>query len=135
MPSKIFGSGTLIRRLPEPESYKKDSHIFVPLISKWQSYIISKRGQISNCRFRNDSHISFRSDNYALFSAYVISEKITKFKKSRFFCRRHIKTKVISHIKMMNTAGANPCFLLPVCLSVGGTGFVNSVKHRRLAVY
>ena len=36
---------------------------------------------------------------------------------------------------MKITAEANLCFLLLVCLSVGGTGFVNSTKYRRLAVY
>ena len=84
MSSKNSGSGTLIRRLPEPESYQSESNIFVSLISKWQSYIISKRGRISNCRFRNDSHISFRIENSFVFSAYVIGEKILKFKKSSF---------------------------------------------------
>ena len=42
---------------------------------------------------------------------------------------------VIYHLKMKITAGAIAYFLLLVCLSVGGTGFVNSTKYHRLAVY
>lgn len=40
----------------------------------------------------------------------------------------HIKTTVIYHIKMKITVGTYPAFLLPVCLSDGGTGFVNSAE-------
>ena len=58
----------------------------------------------------------------------LTADRRCPIKTKAIFFRGHIKTTVIYHIKMKITVGTYPAFLLPVCLSDGGTGFVNSAE-------